>query len=60
MLHTGFDALEATLRQLTEIVDRNHKETATLVKQMTSLVDEMKAKTGIISNAFPPPVARLK
>ncbi len=56
----SFDALELTLRQLTEIVERNHsqEDTSILVKQMTNLVDEMKLKTRRVSNtSFAPPIA---
>ena len=57
----SFDALETTLRQLTEIVERNHAQqtdTSLLVQQMTNLVDEMKAKNSkrTVANFAPPPV----
>lgn len=58
MSHTSFEALESTLRQLSEIVERNHAqqaETFMLVDQMTKLVDEMKSKSKTSPSSFPPP-----
>jgi hypothetical protein len=47
MSHTSLDALETTLRQLTEIVERNHSngDTTSLIKQMAKLVVEMRSKS---------------
>lgn len=42
----NFDALEITIRELTEIVERSHhRETASLVKQINDLIDEMRTKS---------------
>lgn len=61
MSNGSFEAMETTLRQLSEIVERNHAqqtETCLLVNQMTKLVDEMKSKTRRQVTSFPqPPVA---
>lgn len=62
MSHSSFEAMETTLRQLSEIVERNHaqqtEETYLLVNQMTKLVDEMKSKTRRNLSNFPqPPVS---
>lgn len=61
MSHSSFEAMETTLRQLSEIVERNHaqqtEETCLLVNQMTKLVDEMKSKTRKNLSSFPQPPA---
>lgn len=48
MSHNNLDSVELTLRQLKDIVDKNHSqevETSLIVQQMERLVTEMKSKT---------------
>ncbi len=49
MSNNNLDSVELTLRQLKDIVDKNHSqevETGLIVQQMERLVNEMKSKTG--------------
>lgn len=49
MSNNNLDSVELTLRQLKDIVDKNHSqevETSLIVQQMERLVIEMKSKTG--------------
>lgn len=48
MSNNNLDSVELTLRQLKDIVDKNHSqevETGLIVQQMERLVTEMKSKT---------------
>lgn len=48
MSNNNLDSVELTLRQLKDIVDKNHSqevETGLIVQQMERLVNEMKSKT---------------
>ena len=54
MSNNNLDSVELALRQLKDIVDKNHSqgvETGLIVQQMESLVSEMKGKTGDMSTS---------
>jgi hypothetical protein len=45
MSNNSLDSVETTLRDLRDIVDRNHPETSVLMQDMEKLIAEMKQKT---------------